>query len=83
MRMITAMPKREESRLQGLQYRAAARTVPVPDGEAAKQCAQTAWTAAQNVPVKATDRAAPAAPKRREAGNVPEARVPPFPYIPC
>ena len=80
MRMITAMPKREESRLQGLQYRAAARTVPVPDGEAAKRYAQTAWTAAQNVPVKATDRAAPAAPRRREAGNVPEARVPPFPY---
>ncbi|MEI3168574.1 MAG: DUF4145 domain-containing protein [Lachnospiraceae bacterium] len=39
--------------------------------------------AAQNVPVKATDRAAAAVPRRREAGNVPEARVPPFRYIPC
>ena len=75
--------KKGRKPLKGLQYRAAARTVPVPDGEAAKQYAQTAWTAAQNVPVKATDRAAPAAPRRREAGNVPEARVPPFPYIPC
>ena len=52
-------------------------------GSSEAKYAQTAWTAAQNVPVKATDRAAPAAPRRREAGNVPEARVPPFPYIPC
>ena len=71
MRMITAMPKREESRLQGLQYRAAARTVPVPDGEAAKRYAQTAWTAAQNVPVKATGRAgsSQAARSRKRSGS--------------
>lgn len=68
----------QKAAYKGLQYRAA-EPLPVPDGEAAKQCAQTAWTAAQSVPVKATDRAAPAAPRRREAGNAPEARVPPFP----